>query len=218
MAVEERWAKAEQQIQLMYAARQWAGTCGWCGREIEDDESVYIEEFRVGLKRATSLRPPSHRSLARAPVGIECASPTLLQESEGRNPDPCAGCGRGVFYRSTSRARQYARCSRLCKRVPGHESASSDGATVAAEAAIEPWGIHAKWFRERRGLSIPGLVAALAQLGRRVAPADVKSWEAGTSGARIETFAALARVLGVTMDQLYYGQSHPESNDNTADR
>jgi hypothetical protein len=50
-----------------------------------------------------------------APVGRECASPETLARTAGREPERCAGCGRGVLYRETRGDRRRAFCSRDCR-------------------------------------------------------------------------------------------------------
>src|SRR4051794_18664163 len=99
MSVLERWAMTDEQIALMHTARLRGGQCGWCGRALNDGEPVYFEQILVGTRRIRQDGPVKHRSMAYAPVGIECASPELLAQTTGQTPDRCATCGRGVIYR-----------------------------------------------------------------------------------------------------------------------
>jgi len=116
MSESERWAKSQEQIDRMHTARV---LCGWCGRELADDETVYFELFAVGVKRPRYLGGAQHRAYAFARVGAECASSDLLQQTKQQAPDPCARCGRGVVYRATRSTRQQASCSRRCDRRLG---------------------------------------------------------------------------------------------------
>ena len=102
-----RLATDEQRDQL-FTARKRGGLCAACGRALDEGEPVYFEHFvfrRVG---------PSTLTL-QAPVGRECAAPETLAHAAGRDPEPCTGCGRGVFHRKARRGRQWVLCSRDCR-------------------------------------------------------------------------------------------------------
>ena len=114
VGVSERWARTDEQIGLMHTARNRGGICAWCGRDVDDGETVYVERFTIGAKRPSWHGGVNYRATAHAPVGAECASPELLEQTAGRSPEPCAGCGRGVFYRQSRPLRQQALCSRRC--------------------------------------------------------------------------------------------------------
>src|SRR5688500_3524009 len=114
MSVPERWARTEGQIMLMYQARRQGDLCAWCGKRLDDGETVYIEQFLTGERPSERQGTGAHRSIASAPVGSECASPELLKQTEGQTPEPCALCGRGVFYREARSRRQQTICSRRC--------------------------------------------------------------------------------------------------------
>jgi hypothetical protein len=118
MSVAERWARTAEQIDLMQAARFDGGVCSWCGRRLGEHETAYVERFLVGDRRAGQRNNGKHHALAWAPVGAECASPSLLEETEGQAPEACAGCGRGVFRRPTRAAQKRITCSRYCARHP----------------------------------------------------------------------------------------------------
>jgi hypothetical protein len=95
---------AEWQRERLFQARRRGGMCAACGRVLGKSETVYVEKFE-----------DDRRSSVTAPVGAECASEKLLAETQGREPEHCAGCGRPMFYREahTARRRQ-ALCSRTC--------------------------------------------------------------------------------------------------------
>ena len=130
MAEPARWARTRDQIDLLHAARSRGGLCAACGRELGDGEVVYVERFAVGVKRPTWAGGAGHQAFAFAPVGVECASPELLARTEGHDPDPCAWCGRLVFYRVAPPTRGRATCSRRCVSRLGHarrrETAAGD--------------------------------------------------------------------------------------------
>jgi hypothetical protein len=117
MSVSERWARTQDQVELMQRARVRGGQCSWCGRVLDDGQTVYVEYFLTGEERARWSSGESRRGFAYAPVGAECASPELLAQTEGQEPAPCASCGRGVFYRHHRSNRQQVTCSRRCARL-----------------------------------------------------------------------------------------------------
>ena len=102
MSDEVRRLMTEEQRERLYLARRRGGMCAACGRALGADETVYIEQFE------------GPGSWVTAPVGIECASPELLEQTKGQQPERCAGCGRGVYYRMASSRRQQTLCSRYC--------------------------------------------------------------------------------------------------------
>ena len=55
------------------------------------------------------------------------------------------------------------------------------------------------------------MAAACVALGRRTDRRDIISYEERDYYPRLPTFAALARVLGVSMDALWYGEEEPEA-------
>jgi hypothetical protein len=114
VTVTERWARTERRIQLMQQAKRHGEVCGWCGRSFNLHETVYLEIFRVGA-RLFRQGGATHRSVAFAPVGSECASPEFLTQTDGRSPERCARCARREFYRSTRGRRSQALCSGRCR-------------------------------------------------------------------------------------------------------
>jgi hypothetical protein len=92
----------EADREQFHAARRAGGLCAACGRTLSDSETVYIERFA------------SETAYAYGPVGIECTSEEFRSDTQGQEPERCAGCGRGVFYRLASSRRRRALCSRNC--------------------------------------------------------------------------------------------------------
>jgi hypothetical protein len=93
----------EEQRVRAHDARRRAEICASCGRALGTDETVYIERFEVDWSNSMM-----------APVGSECASPELLAQTAGTEPERCAGCGRGVYYRLSHREHRWATCSKRC--------------------------------------------------------------------------------------------------------
>jgi transcriptional regulator with XRE-family HTH domain len=81
---------------------------------------------------------------------------------------------------------------------------------VAVVNAEERLGDRLRRLRERRGMTRAELAAAMRPLGRWADPHDVRRWEDGYYEPKLRTFAALARVLGVSMDVLWYGEEEAE--------
>jgi hypothetical protein len=106
----------EEDRERVHAARRDAGICGACGRTLGVMETVYVERFEAVRSRLS------------APVGKECASHELLASTEGAEPERCAWCGRGVYYRLGNRGRGQALCSRLCTgRVRNAKQRAKEG-------------------------------------------------------------------------------------------
>jgi len=114
MSVEERWARTDEQIGVLHRARRQGGLCSWCGRDLAETETIYIERFLVGTRQPRGGSDAQPWSTAYAPVGAECASLDLLERTAGQMPDPCGYCGRRVFYRQILSRRQQILCSRRC--------------------------------------------------------------------------------------------------------
>jgi hypothetical protein len=108
----------EEQRERLHTARKNGGLCAACGRQIDEGEAVYIEQFveRFSFEtRQLGIPIQGHRTIhTEAPVGVECATPELLQQTAGQDPEHCAGCGRPVYYRLHRRTRHRALCSRAC--------------------------------------------------------------------------------------------------------
>jgi hypothetical protein len=101
----------EEQRERLHTARKNGGQCAGCGRALAADEPVYIEQFTILEQSTISGR---RTSVARAPVGVECAAPEFLQETEDADPEQCAGCGRPVYYHGRRKNRHRALCARPC--------------------------------------------------------------------------------------------------------
>ena len=59
-------------------------------------------------------------------------------------------------------------------------------------------------------MTMSELARACVALGRRTDRTEILRYEAGLYIPRLPTFAALARVLGVSMDVLWYGDEEAE--------
>ena len=77
--------------------------------------------------------------------------------------------------------------------------------------AEEPLGDRLRRLREARGMSRADLAEAVVGLSRRTDRAEIIRYEDGLYLPRLPTFAALARVLGVSMETLWYGEEEAES-------
>ena len=93
----------EDERERFHLARNRGGQCAACGRLLDDREPVYIDQFR------------DHSRVVIGPVGAECASEAFLDAMRGREPEQCAGCGRGVYYRTAKSSRHWVLCSRWCR-------------------------------------------------------------------------------------------------------
>ncbi len=107
MSDDLRRLTTEEQREQFHMARRRGGRCVACDRALDPNETVYIEQFEIGPESGLGV-------VARAAVGVECASPEFVEEMEGQEPERCAGCGRGVYYRASSIRRRQALCSRAC--------------------------------------------------------------------------------------------------------
>jgi hypothetical protein len=94
--------ETEEDRERLYATRRNGGMCAACGRALDAGETVYLEWFAVVRRRVYG------------PVGKECASPGTLARTAETEPERCATCGRGVYYRPSTRHRGRAACSRRC--------------------------------------------------------------------------------------------------------
>ena len=98
----------EERARAQYA-RTYGSACGACGRALDAGEPVWMERVEVG---------PAYRGRGaiywRAPVCGACAPPAFRAETDGTAPGRCAGCGRGVHYRSGAHSRRVAVCSKRC--------------------------------------------------------------------------------------------------------
>ena len=72
--------------------------------------------------------------------------------------------------------------------------------------ADETWGAGLQRLREARGMSPADLAAAVVKLGRRTEIGDICRYEQGNSWPRLLTFAAMARAVGVSIEELLYGE------------
>ena len=103
----------DEQRERLNAAKNQGGCCAACGKVLGAGEPVYFERFvfwQVGPTRLTT----------QAPVGHECAAPATLARTTGQEPERCAGCMRGVFYRKPRANRHRPACSRRCRELARH--------------------------------------------------------------------------------------------------
>ncbi len=97
----------EEERARIQEAKRNGRLCALCGRALAEGETIWLEWIAIhgeygGVSRWL------------APVGAECASPAFRTATEREQPEPCAGCGRGVYYHSTSPRRRVVLCSRRC--------------------------------------------------------------------------------------------------------
>ena len=74
----------------------------------------------------------------------------------------------------------------------------------------ESLGERLQRLREARGMTRAELAEACVALGRRIERNDIVRYEEGAYYPRLPTFSALARVLGVSLDVLWYGEEEAE--------
>jgi hypothetical protein len=108
MSNDPRRLATEEQRERFHLARKRGGMCAACGRSLGPDETVYMEPFKIGPTAG------ARASMAHGAVGAECAAPEFIRAVEGQEPERCAGCGRGLYYRAPRRGRQQTLCSRNC--------------------------------------------------------------------------------------------------------
>jgi hypothetical protein len=109
----------EEQRDRLHRGRRAGGICGACGRTLGDDETIYWERFFIDIVRSAEHGLGRYVTTLEAPVGVECVSPGILKEMEGREPDRCAECGRGVQYQVPRSRRHRVACSWICRDRAG---------------------------------------------------------------------------------------------------
>ena len=112
-------AEDERLRARLHAARMSGGLCAGCGRVLGPDEPVWWAPFAL----IGAYGRPSRRW---GPVGKECAPPDLVREMEAEGPEACLGCGRGIYYGSTSHPRDRVFCSRRCRYRHGRSRAGKE--------------------------------------------------------------------------------------------
>jgi len=90
-------------------ARGQGRMCGGCGRALAVDETVWRVRLEVGGRTVTAW------TKWLVPVGVECVSADVLRATEGRELEPCFGCGRGVHDLVPHHRRRSAACSQRCR-------------------------------------------------------------------------------------------------------
>jgi transcriptional regulator with XRE-family HTH domain len=72
--------------------------------------------------------------------------------------------------------------------------------------AEETLGARIRRLRGARGMTLDQLALACSPYGRQVSRGMVQHWETGQHAPSLANFAALARVFGLSMDALLYGE------------
>ena len=70
----------------------------------------------------------------------------------------------------------------------------------------ETLGARIRRLRAVRGMTQPGLAAAMRELGARTEQRDISRYEGDVYEPKLRAFAVLARALGVTVEVLLYGE------------
>ncbi len=107
MTDDPRRVLTEEERARIQEAKRSGRLCALCGRGIDEGETVWLEWIAIHGEYGGVSR-------WRAPVGAECASPAFRTATEGEQPERCAGCGRGVYYRTADPRRRRATCSKRC--------------------------------------------------------------------------------------------------------
>jgi transposase-like protein len=113
--VPKRRVETREQLDRLLRSKAVGGLCGWCGRDLDDGETAYVDAFTVEPILRRGPVPGQVPRYLRAPVGSECAAPDLPAAVEGQQPDPCVSCGRGVAYLQPFARRERTTCSRRCQ-------------------------------------------------------------------------------------------------------
>jgi hypothetical protein len=113
MSDAERRVVTQEALDRLHLARRRGDLCAACGKALGADKPVFWEPVIVDIDRS-DLGLGHYTAAPEAPVGMECASPGMLEQTRGRQPERCAGCGRGVYYGADRSRRQRALCSRRC--------------------------------------------------------------------------------------------------------
>ena len=108
----------DEQVERFYRARRRGGGCAACGRSLGENEPVYIERFHDVRGRWNTR--------ATGPVGAECASAGLLQDTTDREAERCVGCGRHMYYGVESARRKRALCSQACRHLAAKRRQAGD--------------------------------------------------------------------------------------------
>jgi hypothetical protein len=117
----------EEQREQAFAARRYGGTCSAYLRPLAKDETVYWQVLTVDITRLVDNVVKHYATTMETPVGVECAAPGFLNETAGRDPAQCAGCGRPVYYDNLRPTRHRALCSRHCARLADKATRSAGG-------------------------------------------------------------------------------------------
>ena len=110
MRDERRVPNHEERDATIFEAKKEGGICAACGRVLSTDEPVW--QRRLASRAGWGPHfGPAYRWVF---VGRECATPEVLEASEGRAPVACAGCGRGLHV-AVGPGRDATTCSTRCQ-------------------------------------------------------------------------------------------------------
>ena len=109
MTDDARSPMTEEERARIHEARNRGGLCAGCGRGLVEGETIWME-------RLTVRGEYGDMSYWHVPLGAECIAPETVRDTCTTQPERCAGCGRGVYYRASQGRRRRALCSRACGR------------------------------------------------------------------------------------------------------
>ncbi len=114
MSDDPRRVETQEALDRLHLARKRGGLCAACGKALHPREPVYWERVVVDIDRsAIGLR--HYTTAFEAPVATECVSAAFRTAMSGQPAEPCAGCGRGVYYRVPNPRRRRAACCQRCR-------------------------------------------------------------------------------------------------------
>ena len=142
MTDDARRPLSEDERARIHAARRDGGMCTACGRPRAEGEAVWMDRVVVRGEYGDVAH-------WRVPVGAECVSPEFRRETEGKEPEPCVGCGRGVYYQAAPGRQRRALCSRVCGRAGTTPPSSRRrwGARTPTVYAVPTPGDDPPWVR-----------------------------------------------------------------------
>jgi len=91
-------------------AKHDGGLCAACGRMLDADEPVWNRRLQIRRTWDVYFAETVRWGL----VDRECATPEVLEASEGRETVACKGCGRAMHY-TPAQMRRAAVCSARCR-------------------------------------------------------------------------------------------------------
>jgi transcriptional regulator with XRE-family HTH domain len=82
--------------------------------------------------------------------------------------------------------------------------------------SAETLGARIRRLREAHGMTQPSLAAAMRVFGARTEAHDISRYEGDVYEPKLRTFAALAHVFGISMEELYYGAERERAGGDVA--